>query len=163
MKGLFNLSLNAFDLLSHARNASKALFMYLMVLLVPYELVCRLLCKEFNGYPLVIHGNFRLSANISSGHCITHRSRPVFIFLDIAYQLVSSLYINLSSLDNLLQNFGVFLCQLLHLTLPGPVLTPLLLKLSALRIVSISIFFDGFSGVFGLNLLKLLTMVVERL
>ena len=137
--------------------------MYLMVLLIPNQLICRFLCEEFNGYPLVVHGNFRLSADISSGHCIAHRTRPIFIFLDVAHELVSSLYINLSCLDNLLQDLSVLLCQLLHLALPGPILAPLLLELCALRVVPIRIFFDGFSGVLRVNLLKLLSVIIERL
>ena len=137
--------------------------MHLVILLILYQLVGRLLCEEFNSYLLVVHGDLRLSANIGTSHGVPHRSRPVFIFLDASNKLISSLDIDLPSLNNFLQYLGILFGQLFHLPLPNEFLPSLFLKLSSLRVIPINVLLDGLPGVFGLDLFKFLPVLVERL
>ena len=46
------------DLLGHLADATAAFLVRLVVLLEPEQLVGRLLRKQLNGYPLVVHGDF---------------------------------------------------------------------------------------------------------
>ena len=151
------------DLLGHARGAPQTFFMQLMVFLILYQLISWLLCEKFNGYPLVTHCNFRLSSDISSSHSITDRSRPIFIFFDIANKLIASFDIDLPRLDNFLQDLSVFFGKFLHFALSSPILAPLLFFFYLLGIISINIFFDSFPRVFCLNLLQFLTVIVKWL
>ena len=150
-------------LLCHAGYTTQTLLVGLVVFLRFYQLVGRFLCKKFNGYPLIVHGNLRLATNISPSHCITHAPRAVFIFLDIANQLITCLDVYLPSFYDFLEYLGIFTRQLLHLSLSNEVLPPLLLKLHLLRIVPVNVLFYRLSRVFCENFVQFLPVIVKGL
>ena len=73
------------------------------VLLLHLEyLVSRLLTKQFDRQLLVTHRDFTLTAQASAKQSVSHTSRSVFFFLDASHYLRTTLYVNLSGLNNFL-------------------------------------------------------------
>lgn len=76
---------------------------------------------------------------------------------------MSRLHINLSRFDDLLQDFCIFSCQLLHLTLLGIVLATLLVVVCLSRIVPIYTISNSPFHVLALDFLKALPVIVKAL
>ena len=87
-----------------------------MILFEAQQLVCGLLRKQLDSYPLVVHGNLRLPSNVCPSHRIPHTSRTIFIFLDRVNELISCFDINLAGFDDLLKYLGILSSQFLHFT-----------------------------------------------
>ena len=89
-------------LLGHFGAALHPRLMLLVLFLLFEQFISGLLGEKFDGNPLVLHSDLRLSSHISSRHGITHAPRPILIFLDGADKLVTSFDINLAGFDDFL-------------------------------------------------------------